>query len=68
MNQVQVKVQVGLTFSTALRAFLRQDPDIIMPRLRNPDQLRRGERYRCALRPNRGSIFDADRGSILDAD
>ncbi|MGA7496669.1 MAG: GspE/PulE family protein [Isosphaeraceae bacterium] len=30
MNQVQVKVQVGLTFSTALRAFLRQDPDIIM--------------------------------------
>ena len=30
MNQVQVKAQVGLTFSTALRAFLRQDPDIIM--------------------------------------
>ena len=30
MNQVQVKVQVGLTFSSALRAFLRQDPDIIM--------------------------------------
>jgi type IV pilus assembly protein PilB len=30
MNQVQVKSQVGLTFSSALRAFLRQDPDIIM--------------------------------------
>ncbi len=30
MNQVQVKVQVGLTFSSALRAFLRQDPDIMM--------------------------------------
>jgi type IV pilus assembly protein PilB len=30
MNQVQVKGQVGLTFATALRAFLRQDPDIIM--------------------------------------
>ena len=30
MNQVQVKAQVGLTFATALRAFLRQDPDIIM--------------------------------------
>jgi type IV pilus assembly protein PilB len=30
MNQVQVKVQVGLTFSSVLRAFLRQDPDIIM--------------------------------------
>ncbi len=30
MNQVQVKSQVGLTFSTALRAFLRQDPDVIM--------------------------------------
>ncbi|HWE37894.1 MAG TPA: ATPase, T2SS/T4P/T4SS family [Isosphaeraceae bacterium] len=30
MNQVQVKAQVGLTFAGALRAFLRQDPDIIM--------------------------------------
>ncbi len=30
MNQVQVKSQIGLTFSTALRAFLRQDPDVIM--------------------------------------
>ena len=30
MNQVQVKAQVGLTFASALRAFLRQDPDIIM--------------------------------------
>ena len=30
MNQVQVKSQVGLTFASALRAFLRQDPDIIM--------------------------------------
>jgi type IV pilus assembly protein PilB len=30
INQVQVKAQVGLTFAGALRAFLRQDPDIIM--------------------------------------
>jgi type IV pilus assembly protein PilB len=30
INQVQVKSQVGLTFSSALRAFLRQDPDVIM--------------------------------------
>src|SRR5207249_3409343 len=30
MNQVQVKPQVGLTFAGALRAFLRQDPDVIM--------------------------------------
>jgi type IV pilus assembly protein PilB len=30
LNQVQVKPQVGLTFASALRAFLRQDPDIIM--------------------------------------
>ena len=36
------------------------------PRLRNPDQLRRGER--CPLSPASGSILDADRGSILDAD
>jgi type IV pilus assembly protein PilB len=30
MNQVQVKSQIGLTFASSLRAFLRQDPDIIM--------------------------------------
>jgi type IV pilus assembly protein PilB len=30
MNQVQVKAQIGLTFASALRAFLRQDPDVIM--------------------------------------
>jgi len=30
INQVHVKPDVGLTFATALRAFLRQDPDIIM--------------------------------------
>ena len=30
VNQVNVNDQAGLTFATALRAFLRQDPDIIM--------------------------------------
>lgn len=30
INQVQVKENIGLTFSKALRTFLRQDPDIIM--------------------------------------
>ncbi len=30
VNQVNVNEQAGLTFATALRAFLRQDPDIIM--------------------------------------
>ena len=30
MNQVHVRAHVGLTFLSALRAFLRQDPDIIM--------------------------------------
>jgi len=30
INQVQLKENIGLTFSTALRTFLRQDPDIIM--------------------------------------
>ncbi len=30
LNQVHVRSQVGLTFASALRAFLRQDPDIIM--------------------------------------
>jgi type IV pilus assembly protein PilB len=30
VNQVNVNPKVGLTFAAALRAFLRQDPDIIM--------------------------------------
>ena len=30
INQVNVNPKVGLTFATALKAFLRQDPDIIM--------------------------------------
>ena len=30
INQVNVNEKVGLTFSVALRAFLRQDPDVIM--------------------------------------
>ncbi len=30
INQVQVKPDVGLTFAAALKAFLRQDPNIIM--------------------------------------
>ena len=30
INQVNVKKEVGLTFPSALKAFLRQDPDIIM--------------------------------------
>ena len=30
LNQVHVRAQVGLTFASALRAFLRQDPDVIM--------------------------------------
>lgn len=30
VNQLQVKQEIGLTFSSALRAFLRQDPDIIL--------------------------------------
>ncbi|MDP4093435.1 MAG: ATPase, T2SS/T4P/T4SS family [Bacillota bacterium] len=30
VNQVQVNVKAGLNFATALRSFLRQDPDIIM--------------------------------------
>ncbi|MFV2059789.1 MAG: type IV-A pilus assembly ATPase PilB [Gammaproteobacteria bacterium] len=30
INQVNVNIKVGLDFSSALRAFLRQDPDIIL--------------------------------------
>lgn len=38
INQVQLKENIGLTFSTALRTFLRQDPDIIMlGEIRDPE-------------------------------
>ncbi len=30
INQVQVRPDIGLTFASALRAFLRQDPNVIM--------------------------------------
>jgi type IV pilus assembly protein PilB len=30
INQVQVKDSIGLTFASALKSFLRQDPDVIM--------------------------------------
>ncbi len=30
INQVQMQAEIGMTFARALRAFLRQDPDIIM--------------------------------------
>jgi len=30
INQVQINEKTGLTFATALRAFLRQDPDVIL--------------------------------------
>ena len=30
VNQVQIRESIGLTFAAALRAFLRQDPDVIL--------------------------------------
>lgn len=30
INQIQAKPQIGLTFATALRSIVRQDPDVIM--------------------------------------
>jgi len=30
VNQIQTKAQIGLTFATALRSIVRQDPDVIM--------------------------------------
>ncbi|HLX67795.1 MAG TPA: GspE/PulE family protein, partial [Puia sp.] len=38
VNQVQLKENIGLTFSAALRTFLRQDPNIIMlGEIRDPE-------------------------------
>ena len=45
INQVQLKENIGLTFSSALRSFLRQDPDIIML-----GEIRDGETAQMAIR------------------
>lgn len=38
INQVQLKENIGLTFATALKTFLRQDPDVIMVgEIRDPE-------------------------------
>lgn len=38
INQVQLKEDIGLTFASALRSFLRQDPDVIMlGEIRDPE-------------------------------
>lgn len=38
VNQVQLKESIGLTFASALRTFLRQDPDVIMVgEIRDPE-------------------------------
>ena len=45
INQVQTRSQVGLTFASALRSFLRQDPDVIMV-----GEVRDGETAEICLR------------------
>lgn len=45
VNQVQVNTKAGMTFPNALRAFLRQDPDIIMV-----GEIRDGETAEIAIR------------------
>jgi type IV pilus assembly protein PilB len=45
INQVQVKESIGLTFASALKTFLRQDPDIIML-----GEIRDGETAQMAIR------------------
>jgi type IV pilus assembly protein PilB len=38
INQVQLKESIGLTFASAIRTFLRQDPDVIMlGEIRDPE-------------------------------
>ena len=41
ISQTQVRANIGLTFASALRAFLRQDPDVIMVgEVRDPETAR----------------------------
>jgi type IV pilus assembly protein PilB len=45
INQVAVKSEIGLTFASSLRSFLRQDPDVIMV-----GEVRDGETAEIAIR------------------
>jgi type IV pilus assembly protein PilB len=45
INQVQLRETIGLTFASALRSFLRQDPDVIML-----GEIRDGETAQMAIR------------------
>jgi len=45
INQVAVRSDIGLTFSAALRSFLRQDPDVVMV-----GEIRDGETAEIAIR------------------
>lgn len=45
INQVQLKEDIGLSFASALRSFLRQDPDVIML-----GEIRDGETAQMAIR------------------
>lgn len=45
INQTQLKESIGLTFASALRTFLRQDPDVIML-----GEIRDGETAQMAIR------------------
>lgn len=45
INQVQLKEDIGLDFTSALRSFLRQDPDVIML-----GEIRDGETAQMAIR------------------
>jgi type IV pilus assembly protein PilB len=45
INQVQVKSEIGLSFASSLRSFLRQDPDVIMV-----GEIRDGETAEIAVR------------------
>jgi type IV pilus assembly protein PilB len=45
INQVAVRSEIGLTFSAALRSFLRQDPDVVMV-----GEIRDGETAEIAIR------------------
>ena len=49
LNQSQVKPAIGLTFASALRAFVRQDPDVILVGEIRDVEGRRTSRVHAAL-------------------
>jgi len=69
INQSQLKPAIGLTFAAAMRAFVRQDPDVIMVgEVRDPETALRAKppiRQRSSNRASRSSGLTARADTVV---